>query len=218
MIKLAISRMDRYHLMVELAIRRFCDEGLLSTVAMQMDEIKRLESEHVMFYGSKNWEYQYHLDFPVSKKKTKDYTLGAIRAMRNIMESLSPLIVDPICHPVSIEVDGKACKEFPQLEPFPLSLKRLVSHSIGANRGRRFKESPSPVLSETEAIEKAVADVKDQILKGLSRDKTKLKRSISLLANSSLKLKVGLELLNSVANRMLEELKEGNNKIMEMML
>ncbi|KAJ4827033.1 hypothetical protein Tsubulata_018207 [Turnera subulata] len=72
MIKLAISRMDIYHLMVELAIRRFCDEGSLSTVAMKMDEIKRLENEHVMFYGSKNWKYQYHLDFPESKKRPKN--------------------------------------------------------------------------------------------------------------------------------------------------
>lgn len=97
---------------------------------------------------------------------------------------------------------------------FSPSLRKLVCCFFEEQRG--FRDNSRPVLAETKMAGRAVEDFKVQMLKGVAMNKETLGKSIDSLQNSSLALKEGLEMFDSVVNELFQVVVNGRNKILAM--
>jgi hypothetical protein len=209
----AISTMDRYRLIVDVAVRRFSDEGYLGS-AMNMTEIEKLEREWQKLYGFENWKIVNLYKTGRPKTKTKDDEFCASYAVRRTMNTVCSLLFSAIFYPAPIEKDEEVYRDFSQLKLFPSSLRKLVCCFSEERRG--FNDNSRPVLVETKMVGSAVEDFKVQILKGVALNKEKLGKSIDSLQKSSLALKEGLEMFDSVVNELFQEVVKGRNEILGM--
>ncbi|KAJ6855545.1 hypothetical protein NC651_040258 [Populus alba x Populus x berolinensis] len=209
----AISTMDRYRLIVDVVVRRFSDEGY-SGSAMNMTEIKKLEKEWQNLYGFENWTIVNLYKTGRPKTKTKDDEFCASYAVRRTMNIVCSLLFSAIFYPAPIEKDEEVYRDFSQLKLFSSSLRKLVCCFSEERRG--FNDNSRPVLAETKMVGSAVEDFKVQILKGVALNKEKLGKTIDSLQNSSLALKEGLEMFDSVVDELFQEVVKGRNEILGM--
>jgi uncharacterized protein (UPF0335 family) len=71
-------------------------------------------------------------------------------------------------------------------------------------------------LVENKVVEKAVLEIKEEILKGKGVDQKRLRKSIDLLKKSSSTLKEGIEMFEAVVNELFADVVEGRNKLLAM--
>ncbi|CAK7323571.1 unnamed protein product [Dovyalis caffra] len=213
MLRSAISMMDRYRLMVGVAVKRFSDEGH-SGSAMNITEIEKLEREWLKLYGIENWKNVNLYKTGRPKTKNKDDMYSPAYVVRRTMNIVCLLLFSALFYPVSIEVDEEVYRDFPQLKLLSSSLRKLVCCFFEERQGVR--DNSRPVLVETKMVESAVEELKVQILKGVPLNKEKLGKSIDSLQNSSLALKEGLQMFDSVVNELFQEIVKGRNNILGM--
>jgi len=208
----AISTMDRYRLIVDVAVKRFSDEGY-SGSAMNMTEIEKLEREWLKLYGIENWKNVNLYKTGRPKTKTKDNRLCAAYVVRRTMNTVCLLLFCAIFYPVSIELDEEVYRDFPQLKLLSSSLRKLVCCFFEERQG--VKDNSRPVLVETKMVGSAVEEFKVQILNGgVPLNKENLKKTIDSQQNSSLALKEGLGVFDSVVNELFQEAVKGRNMIL----
>ncbi|KAJ6693610.1 hypothetical protein OIU85_004392 [Salix viminalis] len=121
----ANSTMDRYCLLVDVAVKHISDEGY-SGSAMNMAEIEKLEREWLKLYGIENWKNVNLYRTGRPKTETKDDIFRAAHVVRRTMNILCLLLFCAIFYPVSIEVDEEVYRDFPQLNSFSSALRKLV--------------------------------------------------------------------------------------------
>lgn len=208
-LKSAISGMGRYRLMVDIAIGKFCDDDEIPE-ATAMTEIERLESGSKKIYGVEMWK-DMNLFEITGMPKTKIRFIYAIKSTITVM---GKLIFSAVLYPVSnIGKEEEVYREFPQLKLFSVSLGRLVDCFLKGKDDTRRQ-----VLVENKVVEKAVLDIKEEVLKGKeARDQERLRKSIDLLKKSSSALKEGVEMFEAVVNKLFEEVVNGRNKILAML-
>lgn len=213
-LKSAISGMDRYRLMVEFEAGKLCNDGNISD-ATTKTEIERLVSESQKIYGVEKWKDMNLFKSEMPKTKSKDRTICFIYAIKSNMRLVGMLLFSALLFPIpiSITMDKDVYRVSPyQLKPFSVSTGNLVGCFLKVLE--EVKDKSRPVLVENKAIEKAILDIKAQILlKGKAVDLEKL---IDLLKQSSLALKEGIELLESVVDELFEEVIKGRNTVLAM--
>lgn len=211
-LKLAMSGMGRYRLMVDFAVRKLHDHGFPDK--MTKTEIESLESETKKIYGAEKWKDMNPPKTDMSKTKGKNSAVHFICAIKATHGAIGMLIFSALLYPIEITVNEEVYREFPQLKPLSLSLGRLVGCFWKKVEG--VKAESGSVLKENQVIEKAVLDIKARVLKGKDVDQEKLRTSIDLLKKSSEALGVGIEMFESVVNELFEEIVQGRKKVLAM--
>ncbi|KAF9670648.1 hypothetical protein SADUNF_Sadunf13G0090700 [Salix dunnii] len=210
--RLAHSTMDRYCLLVDVAVKNISDEGN-SGSAVNMTEIEKLEREWLKLYGIENWKNVNLYKTGRWKTKTKDNIFRAAHVVRRTMNIVCLLLFCAIFYPVSIEVDEEVYRDFPQLKLFSSSLRKLVCCFFEERQG--VKDNSRPVLAETKMVESAVEELRGEILNGgVPLNKEKLRKTIDSLQNSSLALKEGLGIFDSAVNELFQDVMKGRNMIL----
>lgn len=126
------------------------------------------------------------------------------------------LLFSAVLYPVSKignNVNEEVYREFPRLKLFSVSLGKLVDccEFLKGN-----DDVTRPVLVENKVVEKAVLEIKEEILKGKGVDQKRLRKSIDLLKKSSSTLKEGIEMFEAVVNELFADVVEGRNKLLAM--
>ncbi|XP_040995726.1 protein BPS1, chloroplastic-like [Juglans microcarpa x Juglans regia] len=211
-LKSAISGMQRYRLMIEFAAGKLRNGGNISDATTKITEIERLVSESKKIYGVEKWKDMNLFKTEMPKTKSKDSTICFIYAIKSSMRLVGMLLFSALLYPISITMDKEVYRRVsPQLKSFSVSIGKLVGCFLKVLEG--VKDKSMPILVENKVIEKAVLDIKAQVLKGKAVDQEKL---INLLKQSSLVLKERMEMFESVVDELFEEVVNGRNKVLAM--
>ncbi|KAG7944011.1 hypothetical protein I3843_15G075600 [Carya illinoinensis] len=210
-LKSAISGMQRYRLMVEFAAGKLRNGGNISDATTKITEIERLVSESQKIYGVEKWRDTNLFKTDMLKTKSKDSTICFIYAITSSMRLVGMLLFSALLYPISITMDKEVYWVSPQLKSFSVSIGKLVGCFLKVLEG--VKDKSRPILVENKIIEKTVLDIKAQVLKGKAVDQEKL---INLLKQSSLVLKEGMEMFESVVDELFEEVVKGRNEVLAM--
>jgi hypothetical protein len=212
----AISWMGRYRLTVDLAVRKFCDDEI-PDVATIKAEIERLENESKKICGVEKRKYKNMFKTAAmaetkSKNRHHHSTIRFIYAVKSTIDVMGMLLFSAILYPVSdIGEYEEVYRGFPQLKFFSASLGKLVGCCL------KGKDCTRSVLVENMVIEKAVLDIKEEVLKGEEgADQGRLRKSIDLLKRSTLALKEGMEMFEALVNELFAEVENGRDKLLAM--
>ncbi|GLT77833.1 hypothetical protein SLA2020_493890 [Shorea laevis] len=214
----SISAMGRYRLTVDLAVTKLSndDEIFPDIIATAKTEIERIEIESKKIYGvDEKWKDKNLFETTTAgMPKTKSYRF--IYAVKSAVSVMGMLLFSAVLYPVSKignNVNEEVYREFPRLKLFSVSLGKLVDcyEFLKGN-----DDVTRPVLVENKVVEKAVLEIKEEILKGKGADQERLRKSIDLLKKSSLALKEGIEMFEAVVNELFADVVEGRNKLLAM--
>ncbi|XP_059453515.1 uncharacterized protein LOC132184052 [Corylus avellana] len=216
----AISRMGRYRLTVDLAVRKFCDDEIPDVAAIKA-EIERLETESKKICGVEKRKYKNMFKTAAmaeTKSKNRhhhhDSTIRFIYAVKSTIDVMGMLLFSAILYPVSdVGEYEEVYRWFPQLKFFSASLGKLVGCCL------KGKDCTRSVLVENMVIEKAVLDIKEEVLKGEEGvDLERLRKSIDLLKRSSSALKESMEMFEAVVKELFAEVENGRDKLLAMVV
>ncbi|XP_042961031.1 uncharacterized protein LOC122295844 isoform X2 [Carya illinoinensis] len=185
--------------------------GNISDATTKITEIERLVSESQKIYGVEKWRDTNLFKTDMLKTKSKDSTICFIYAITSSMRLVGMLVFSALLYPISITMDKEVYWVSPQLKSFSVSIGKLVGCFLKVLEG--VKDKSRPILVENKVIEKTVLDIKAQVLKGKAVDQEKL---INLLKQSSLVLKEGMEMFESVVDELFEEVVKGRNEVLAM--
>ncbi|KAE8100275.1 hypothetical protein FH972_018190 [Carpinus fangiana] len=145
-----------------------------------------------------------------SKNRHHHSTICFIYAVKSTIDVMGMLLFSTILYPVSnIGEYEEVYHGFPQLKFFLASLGKLVGCCL------KGKDCTRSVLVENMVIEKAVLDIKEEVLKGEEGTyQGRLRKSINLLKRSSLALKEGMEMFEALVNELFAEVENGRDKLL----
>lgn len=210
LLKKAISRVERYQMVVHFSIRKLQND---TSVATNITEIERLETERKMLLNAQNWG-DVILDKCVPEYRTYKKGINSVLfAFKGTMIIVILFLVSAIVSPVSVDMGKDVGLEFHQQGPFATSL--LTLNYQFRERIMRPEGRPTLDLVEKKMVEKAVADLKAHVAEGTVEDRKKLLKSVDMLKKRSDDLKEGLEMFDSAANEVFEEVIKGRKKILE---
>lgn len=210
--KSATSRISRYQLMVNFAVRKLYDPT--SITATNKTEIERLEEEHDKLYGIMRWKDETISKDEITGCRYKKTSSGTVNyAIRTTITILSLFIFSVILYPIKIKLGEEVYHELHGLKLFLSSLKKLVSSF--SERFLTDGDETELVLMESKMIKRAVEDIEAHILEGIE-NRDQFLKSIDLLEKRSMFLKDGVEMFEYVVNLVFEDVVEGRNKVLGM--
>ncbi|WRX31029.1 hypothetical protein QQP08_023516 [Theobroma cacao] len=215
-LKSAISGMNRYCLLIDVAANKLHDEKSLSSASSSKNEIERLERESKNLYGIEIKGKDLNLfSQEICKTKSRDVNVRVICAVKGTMSVLCLLLFSSIFYPVSIKVDDGLYSNFPQLKLFSVSLRKLVCSFFEGLDGDN-KDYTRPVLVENKMVESRVLNIKDQASRGIAIDEKNYLKSIDSLKNKCVVLKEGLERFESAVTELFKEVVKGRKNVLGM--
>lgn len=210
LLKKAISKVERYQMVVSFAVKKLQSDRSISTYKLEID---KLETERKTLLNVQN-SGDIMLDKRIPEcRKCKKGINSVLFMIKSTMTIVLLLLVSAIVSPVSIDMGRDIGNGFHHLGPFATSL--MVLNSQFRERNLEPEGRLNVGLVEKEMVEKAVADIKSQIVEGMEEDKEKLSRSVDMLKRRSEDLKVGLDMFDSAVNEVFEEVIKGRKKILE---
>lgn len=211
LLKKAISKVERYQMAVSFALEKLQSDRSISTYKLEIDS---LETERKTLLNVQN-SGDIMLDKHVPEcRKCKKGINSVLLMIKSTMTILSLLLVSAIVSPVSIDMGRDIANGFHHLGPFATPLMMLNCQFRERNMEPEGRLNVG--LVEMEMVEKAVADIKSQIVEGVEEDKEKLSRSVDMLKRRSEDLKVGLDMFDSAVNEVFEVVIKGRKKLLEM--
>ncbi|KAA8538614.1 hypothetical protein F0562_028192 [Nyssa sinensis] len=208
LLKSTIFKIDRYGLMVDFAAKFLRDSVSLSSPSKA--EIERLEKESKKLYGVENLKDVNLFKAGMSKTKCKDSAVHVIYAVKIAMTIISMLICSVIICPIPIKIDKGGYCGFPQMKPFLNSVQNIIDYF--EKKFQNAGDNTRLALKENAMIEKAIVEIKAQLIKGITADKENFVTTIELLKQRSVVLKEGLQVLESEVNQVFEEVVKGRNQ------
>ena len=215
LLRLALSSLDRYRMMVDVAINRLEDHGF--SIEASKIELERLERGRSDWFSEvEKWRGTNSNKEEMSKMKMKTMTKTnnnkhVLQVIRSAMSILSLLIVCSILHPSSIEINEGICTGLPGLDLFLDSIQKLVR--CFAERVRAEKDKGRLVLYENERIDDAFASLKVSVVNG--DEKGVIVEKVEKLRKRCVALKEGLDLFEGVMNELFEDVVKGRKRMIE---
>ncbi|KAG0469419.1 hypothetical protein HPP92_016119 [Vanilla planifolia] len=213
-LKLAVSRLDRYRLIVDITVQK-----LGSNASLRLSSSKTVELERSLLENQTNLGFRMMADAVKLGSRVGDsgHTIenknltSAIFASKSAMVLVALLLISAMVSPVSINLgDADLPVMFPLLKPLFEMLSSLA---------RRFHERASAagnrsgsVLAEQGRVKKAMQEIEAQMEDGVV-DEMKLLRSVEGLRTSSGGLREGLEEFDSALDNLFDAVMRGRNEM-----
>ncbi|OMO89436.1 hypothetical protein COLO4_19764 [Corchorus olitorius] len=227
-LKTAISDMNRYRLLINVAAKKLQDElpALSTSLSSKVNEIERESQKLCCNINDPKWKdlknYLINLQ-EMPKTKRKDVNLGLVYAVKGSMGILCQILLSTILFSGSVKVDhhgGFLYTNFPpQLKLLSVSLRKLINsfneavdhvHVHGINKSCVIR----PVLVENKVIESKVFEAS----RGMAIDEEEYMKIIDSLIDKCVGLKEGLEMFEFAITELFDEIIKGRNKVLGMVV
>lgn len=214
-LKSAVSGINRYRVVVELAIQKLDEDNSSGMVDLDNIELERVHGAHEKFLDGVIKETSgpgSRISSGGNQIEVKSMAVVMLAA-NTTMIVLSLLLVSAMVSPVSIDVgNGVVGHEVPQLKPCMELLTQLV--------GRFHERTPRPkngsglALVEHLMVAEVVEDLKAQVVEGRVDDRERLLSGVELLRTRSAGLREGVERIDAAVDELFEEVMRGRNEML----
>lgn len=214
-LKSAVSGINRYRMVVELAIQKLSEDNSSSMMDAKNIEFNRLQRTHEKFVDVRVLrETLRGSGISLGDNKRQEKSMAVVMlAAKTTMIVLSLLLVSAMVSPVLIDIGIKdISQKVPQLKP----CVELLTELIGQFRERipRPGSGSGLLLVEHEMVDEAMGDLKAQMVGGRVEDRDKFLTSIELLRTRSVGLSEGVDRFDAVVDEVFEEVIKGRNEML----
>ncbi|KAG1369964.1 protein BPS1, chloroplastic-like [Cocos nucifera] len=215
-LKSAVSGINRYRMVVELAIQKLGEDNSSSMVDVNNVEFERVHRAHERFLDAGVMKETSRLGSGISSggNQVQVKSMAVVMlAAKTTMIVLSLLLISAMVSPVSIDMgNGDITHKVPQLKPCMELLTQLV--------GRFHERTPRPesgsglALVEHEMVDEVVGDLKAQVVEGRIEDRERFLSGVELLRTRSAGLSEGVERFDAAVDEVFEEVMRGRNEML----
>ncbi|XP_010930672.1 uncharacterized protein [Elaeis guineensis] len=219
-LKSAVSGINRYRMVVELAIQKLGEVDNSSTMAdvnnIEFERVHRRNHEKLLDAGVMKETSRLGSGISSGGNQMQVKSMAVVMlAAKTTMIVLSLLLVSAMVSPVSIDMgNGDITHKVPQLKPCMELLTQLV--------GRFHERSPRPesgsglALVEHEMVDEVVGDLRAQVVEGRVDDRERFLSGVELLRTRSAGLNEGVERFDAAVDEVFEEVMRGRNEMLGM--
>ncbi|XP_017698395.1 protein BPS1, chloroplastic-like isoform X2 [Phoenix dactylifera] len=215
-LKSAASGINRYRMVVELAIHKLGEDNSSNMVDVNNMEFERFKRVHGNLLDVGVMRETLRLGSGISSggnhRQAKSMAVVMLAA-KTTMIVLSLLLVSAMVSPVSIDMgNGAISHEVPQLKPCVELLTQLVGRFH--ERTSRPGSGSGLALVEHEMVDEVVGRLKAQVVAGRVEDKERFLGGVELLRTRSAGLSEEVERFDAAVDEVFEEVIRGRNEML----
>jgi hypothetical protein len=209
-LKAAISRFNRYCMIVDFTIQMFVEGNPLRIVDFDKMEFNKLEKGHEWVLDMKHvnetinvWYKNYS-----GNRKCDNEMVLIMLVTKTTMLVLSLILVSSMISPVSVDTNGAESGSRLEVKPC-FDLLSLIARKVSEK-----SEKAKITIVEHEKVTELMRNLKGQLVGGEAKDREMLLKDLEKLRERSTGLKEGLESFNSVLHEVFDEVIKGRNEML----
>ncbi|KAK9743314.1 hypothetical protein RND81_03G231600 [Saponaria officinalis] len=212
LLKSAVTGLDRQRVMVEFMVKTVKDASFITMADKIKLERNEIEESNNLFKFTK-WREMDVNERNVSKVKIRSRRkMQVLQPISSIMSIISLFIFYSILHPIPVKIHERFYKGFQNMDLFSEYVRKLA-----ITFGKKLQDVQGKgrsVLHENAMIQDTLAGFTAEFVSGKAgKDERKLAERLDTLKDSSLALKQGIDLFESVVNELFEDVIKGRKRV-----
>lgn len=209
-LKAAISRFNRYCMIVDLTIQSFAEDNPMKIVDFDKMEFNKLEKNNEWFLDMKLVNETISIQYKnySGNRKCDNEMVLIMLVTKTTMLVLSLILVSSMISPVSVDTNGAEPGSRVEVKPC-FDLLSLIARKVG----EKFEKAETTIV-EHAMVTEVLRDLKGQLVGGVAKDREKLLKDLEKLRERSHGLKEGVERFNSVLHEVFDEVIKGRNEML----
>jgi hypothetical protein len=209
-LKAAISRFNRYCMIVDFTIQMFVEGNPLKIVDFDKMEFNKLERSHEWLSDMKlvNETISVRYKNYLGNRKCDNEMVLIMLVAKTTMLVLSLILVSSMISPVSFDTNAAESGSRVEVKPC-FDLLALIARKVS----KRSEKAKINIL-EHEMVAEVMRDLKGQLVGGEAKDREMVSKDLEKLRERSIGLKEGLDSFNSVLHEMFDEVIKGRNEML----